>query len=942
MAVTFGLLGEIEAHLDGRALDLGPARQRCVLAALLVDANRSVPVEQLMDRVWADRKPQRAREVLYSYLSRLRHALAGATDMNIGRQPAGYVLTVEPTAIDLHRFHRLLAQARAAGDDEDTADLLKQALGLWRGEAFATLDSPWINAIRDSLNRERWAAELDRNDLALRRGQHAALLAELAARSAMSPLDERLASQLILALYRCGRQADALSCYEEMRRRLATELGVDPSPPLQRLHHQILTVDPTLAAPPLVVERSGSAAGCSIPRQLPASPQSFTGRTHELDQLDAILDVAGRQPTAVIISAVSGTAGVGKTALAVHWAHRVADHFTDGQLYVNLRGFDPTGAVMDPAAAIRGFLDALAVPPQRIPADPDAQAALYRSLLAGRRMLVVLDNARTPDQVRPLLPGSPGCLVLVTSRDRLSGLVAANGAHPLTLDLLTPEEAWQLLDARLGTARVAAQPATVDDIISSCARLPLALAIVAARAAALPHFPLHALAAELHDARDRLDALADTDPSSDVRAVFSWSYLRLSDEAARLFRLLGLAPGPDISTAAAASLVGLPSHQVRLLLVELTRANLVNEHVPGRYAFHDLLRVYATERAHAHDSHIDRRTAIGRLLDHYLHTALSSARTESLSNPHSASITAAPPLAGVTPLDLADAGQAAAWFAAEHAVLLAAVSEAASTGFGIHVWQLAVTLTNFMNRRGYWHDQIVLQRAAIDAVPLADRPEQAHTRRRLGRAYDYLAIAYEHLGRYDDALVCLQEALDLFGDLGDLGDQAGAHIHLAWLSGMRGSRQAAMDHLRQAVNLHPPAGPPVGSADALNTACTRHPHLDEHQQIIVLCLKALALTQENGDRDSQARMWFGLGVSHDRLGHQAQAVACYEQALDLCRMVGDRYLEADTLTHLGDAHHAVGEHEAARAAWQHSLFILDQLDHPDVEEVRTRLEKHHS
>jgi DNA-binding SARP family transcriptional activator len=543
MAVTFGLLGEVEARIDDRFFDVGPARQRCVLAALLVDANRSVPVEQLIDRVWADRPPQRAREVLYSYLSRLRHALAAANDVHIGRQSAGYILTVDPMAVDLHRFHRLLTEARAAGDDADEADLLEQALGLWRGEAFGALDTPWVNTVRDDLDRQRLAAELERNDLALRRGRHAALLAGLSAAAATRPLDERLAAQLLLALYRSGRQADALAHYQQMRVRLADELGTDPSPPLQQLHQRILTSDPSLAAP--TAETTRPTAGSAPPRQLPTPPRSFTGRADALAILDALLTAHGEHSTAVVISALSGTAGIGKTALAVHWAHQVADRFPDGQLYVNLRGFDPGGQTMAPAEAIGGFLHALGMPPQRIPADLDARVGLYRSELSGRRILIVADNARDAAHVRPLLPGTPGCLVLVTSRSQLSGLVAADGAHPVTLDLLSTAEARELLAHRLGQHRIAAQRQAVEDIITSCSRLPLALAIVAARAAIRPSFGLDVLAKELHEARAGLDAFSDgEDPTTDIRAVFSWSYQRLSTDAARLFRLLGLAPGP--------------------------------------------------------------------------------------------------------------------------------------------------------------------------------------------------------------------------------------------------------------------------------------------------------------------------------------------------------------------------------------------------------------
>lgn len=396
VTVEFRLLGDLDVRINGQALQLGPARWRCVLVSLLVDVNRCVSIDQLVDRVWADHSPRCAREVLYSYLSRLRQALAPARDVRIDRQSGGYVLRADPMMVDLHHFHRLLQQARAINDDESAVMLFDQALGLWRGPAFAVLDTPWLNSVRDDLDRQRRAAELDRNDIALRCGRHTVLLPELISGADAHPLDERLAGQLMLALYRSSRQADALEHYQRLRLRLVDELGVDPSPLLQQLYQRILTADSTLVATAQMGRPANEDLRTPVPRQLPISIWSFTCREPELAQLDAILNAEGMQTSTVIISTVSGTAGIGKTALAVHWAHRVAGRFPDGQLFVNLRGFDPCDSVMEPAEAIRLFLDALGVTPQRMPRDLDAQAALYRSLLASRRMLIVLDNGSGP------------------------------------------------------------------------------------------------------------------------------------------------------------------------------------------------------------------------------------------------------------------------------------------------------------------------------------------------------------------------------------------------------------------------------------------------------------------------------------------------------------------------------------------------------------------
>jgi tetratricopeptide (TPR) repeat protein/transcriptional regulator with XRE-family HTH domain len=667
----------------------------------------------------------------------------------------------------------------------------------------------------------------------------------------------------------------------------------------------------------------------TAPAQLPLDVYGFTGRVAHLDALDRIAAAAGDQPTAVVISAIAGTAGVGKTALAVHWAHRVRGGFPDGQLYVNLRGFDPSGTVMDPVEAIRRFLDALGVPPGRIPADPDAQVGLYRTLLAGKRMLIVLDNARDPDQVGPLLPGAPGCLVLVTSRNHLSGLVATMGAHPIALDLLAVDEAWDLLAHRFGPGRVAAEPDATDEIITCCARLPLALAIAAANAATQPRLSLAAIATDLRDSHDRLGVLSTGDtPSADVRAVFSWSYHILTPVAARLFRLLGLHPGPDISTPAAASLAALPIDQTHTLLTELARANLIVEPVPGRYAFHDLLRAYATNLAHTTDPEEQRHAVTHRILDHYLHTSYIAHR---LLDPVRDPLVLGPPQPDVVLDRPAGHEQALDWFAAEHAVLLAAVDHAAATGFDSHTWQLASTLDTFLARRGHWRDLAAIWRAAVAAAErLADPTAQAH-------AYRFLAHAYTLLGHLDDAHTPLRRGLALTIQTGDLVGQAHLHHSLTYVLERQARHTAALDHARQALDLYRAAGHRRGQASALNVVGWYHAQLGDHQQALTACRQALTLFQELDDRDGYAATWDSLGYAHHHLGDHTQAIACYQHAVDLVRNLGDRYNEATILTHLGDTHHVTGDAYATRTAWQQALTILDELDHPDADGVQSRL-----
>lgn len=933
MRVQFRLLGQVEADVDGRRVELGHARQRCVLAVLLVDAGRVVPVGVVLDRVWSDRLPRNARVTLSGYVSRLRRLLAAVPEVGLTRQADGYRLAVDPMTVDLHRFRDLVAQARAATARDVGTTLFGEALALWRGQAFGTLDTPWLNCVRDELAAERLATELDRNDLALEQGQHVALLAELSAGAAAHPWDERLAGQLMLALYRCGRQAEALRHYDELRSRLADEVGIDPSPSLQRLHRRVLTADLTLAP----------VAGTPAPRQLPAPPGSFVGRSQELAQLDTLLCGA---PSTVVISAVLGTAGVGKTALALHWAHRRADEFPDGQLYVNLRGFGTGDSVLSPAEAVRGFLDALGVPPHRIPAGLDAQAALYRSLLAGRRLLVVLDNARDVEQIQSLLPGAPSCLVVVTSRNQLTSLITGQCAHPLILDLLSNGEARELLARRIDPERVAAEPAAVDEIIVRCARLPLALAIVAARAASHPHFPLHTLAAELDDShgRERLDALTGTDPLTDVRTVFSWSYRTLGHAAARLFRLLGLHPGPDFGAPAAASLTGIPLARIRSLLAELTGAHLLIEHLPGRYNFHDLLRAYAAEQIQIHDTAADRRAATHRMLDHYLYTACAATRR---IDPYEGDpIALCPAQAGVVVEEFTDSDRAAAWFTAEHPALLAAVNHAASHGFEPDTWDRDDVLARFMyalpytwslawsigahsHQRGHWPELAAAFHTALRAAErIADRRGQAHAHRGLG-------ITHHMQGNNHEANSHFQHALKLYGQLSDHTTEATVHRHLGLVAERLGRPRDALDHARQALALQ--TGNPVGQGRALNSVGWYHAVLGEYDQAFPYLEQALTLLCAAGDQFGQAAVWDSFGYAHHHLGHYQQAVECYQHAVCLNRDVDNRYCEAETLVHLGDVRYSTGNLALARDAWRQALANLDELDHPAAEEVRTKL-----
>jgi DNA-binding SARP family transcriptional activator len=959
-AMEFGLLGPLVVRRDGITVPVQRGNQRALLAALLLDANRAVATDQIAETLWGPSPPPSARVTIRNYVRRLRQAFGDAGRDRILTQPNGYLIRVGAGELDVARFEDLLRRARTATCDaswDAAAEAVGSALSLWRGTPLADVESDTLTSRQGPrLAEMRLQALETRIEAQLHLGRHADVIAELRHLAGEHPLREQLHALLMLALYRCGRQGEALAAYREARRQLVDDLGVEPGPALRELNQRILQSDPALLIQPPREDAgtsqdrgaAGTAAGSQpgtsaapagaaaaggafavVPRQLPRAPSGFLGRAAELAALTAALDQAGPgTPGTVVISAIGGTAGVGKTALAVHWAHRVAHRFPGGQLYVNLRGFDPSGTPVTPGEAIRGFLDALDVPAGRIPRELPAQAGLYRSVAAGRKMLIVLDNARDEQQVRPLLPAGPGCLVLVTSRSQLPGLAAADGARLLTLDLLGDAEARQMLTVRLGAGRAAAEPDAVAQIARLCACLPLALAVAAARAATRPGLPLSALAGELRDAAGRLDVLDTGDPAASVRAVFSWSTRQLGPAAARMFLLLGIHPGPDISASAAASLAGTGEPEARRLLAELTRAHLITEHVPGRFALHDLLRAYAAEQAQAGADDPARQAAAGRMLDHYLHTAVRAAL---LLDPVREPVALAPPRPGAVPGKPADQRQALAWFEAEQQVLPAAAALAAGSGFDAHAWQFSWAMTSFLQARGRWQEWAAAQRAALAAATrLGDAAAQALSGR-------LLAMACIELGDHDQARGHFADSLALYQRLGNRLGQARIHQSLGVLAGRQGRYADALGHAEQAVRLYQAIDDKTSQAAALNNVGWYHCLLGDYQQARAFCRRALALSAETGDRRHEGHAWDSLGHAEHHLGNLAEAAACYQRALSLNREAGDRLNEAQTLTHLGDTYQAADEAAPARHAWQEALAILDDLRHPDAVAVRAKL-----
>ncbi|MEO3801301.1 BTAD domain-containing putative transcriptional regulator [Nonomuraea sp. B1E8] len=940
------ILGPVEVRRDGAPVPLGGSKHRALLALLVLNANGVVSVDRVIAALWDEDVPATVANQIQQMVSKLRRALgrdAGRESPLVYRSP-GYVLCLDETASDLAVFERFAERGRAAlaaGRPADAARDLGAALDLWRGPALGDTTGPLILLERPRLEERRLGAVQDRIDAQFALGRHAGQIGPLTALVAEHPLRESFRERLMLALYRSGRQAEALAEYQRLYHLLDEELGIRPCASAQHLHRQMLAgvpdpeVGPAPGPPPASAALTGHGprGAPAVPRHLPAATRDFVGRGDQIKLLDELLpDGESGDAPAVVISAISGTAGIGKTALAVHWAHRVADRFPDGQLYVNLRGFDPLGHRLTPAEALRRCFDALGVPPQRIPADVDAQAGLYRSLLAGKRMLVLLDDARDEEQVRPLLPASPGCFALITSRNQLSGLVAAQATRPIPLSLLTEVEARELLARRLGDDRVVAEREAVDAIISRCARLPLALAVMAARAAAQPDFPLHAWAERLRDAESALDAFAGSDPATDLRAVFAVSYDGLSASAARLFRLLGLHPGPDVSLTAVASLAGISVSQVRPLLATLTAAQLLIEYRPGRFTFHDLLRAYANELVRGKESSAEAHAALRRLLDHYVHTGHRAAL---LINPARREITLDDPVHGVTIDDLTDSRRAETWFSDERSVLLAAVDLSVAAGLDAAAWQIAWTLENFLDWQAQWGDF-----AAIQTIALAAAKRRGDTFQQV-LSHLSLGCASCSLTRYADAHAHAKRALELAAEIDDEAAQAEAHHTLAWVHGQRGDLDEAAHHMRLALELYRVADVPHGQAEMLSGLGRLYTDLGDGDQAVSCCRQALALFQEIGDPRGQGATWDTLGYAHHHLGHHEEAITCYRQALDLLRTGRDSVTEAETLLHLGDVYATLRNDQAARQAWQDALAILDELAHPDADQVRAKLRNNH-
>jgi DNA-binding SARP family transcriptional activator len=920
-----------------------PPQQRLLLTLLALQVGQVIPVGEVIDAIWPEAPPTSARASIQVMVTRLRHVLAGSPGGAVERCGDGYRLVIAPSSIDVQQFRMLARSARAAPGAVEALAAFDQALALWRGPALADVPGTTrIEAIRFALAEERLSTMQDRISALLDIGRDRQAAEELPALIAAHPLAERLAGLLMIALYRSGRQADALQVFRDLRGRLSDELAIEPGRDLQFLHQQILAGDLALpvtpgwlntpvAQPPREAEPSDGADSRLVPRQLPTGVAHFTGRTAELKVLDSLLERVGSADGTVAIAAISGTPGVGKTSLAVHWAHQVAHRFPGGQLYVDLRAFGPSRGRLRATDAIRGFLDALDVPRDGRPTGIEAQAALYRSVLADKRVLVVLDNAADEDQVRPLLPGADGCLVIVTSRRRLAGLAAREGATLLTLDVMSRPEALELLEKRLGAELTLAAADTASQLATLCGGLPLALSIAAVRAAESPAMNLAGLAAQLQDVHSRLDVLEVGERGSSVRAVLSWSYQHLSEPAARMFRLLGVHPGPDISLAAAASLIARPPVETARILAELARAHVLKEHAAGRWVVNDLLREYASEQARRDDHRTERNAAMRRVLDYYFHTAWS------------ASVTLAPcldpafplgaPGAGVEPESIRDETRARAWYQAEHKVLLAAISWAAAEGFDGYAWRLPWVLKDYLAIFGHWQEvAVTMQTALAAAIRADDIAGQARAHHGLGCSAHWALWPGKPEGASH-----LRHALRLYRDLDEDIGEAHAHTSLGILFHQQGRTEAALREAEQALLQARVSGDRSHEAHALNQIGWTLAGIGHHELARTRCRQALVLNRAGRDSFGEACTLDSLGYISHHLGDYSQADERYQEALQLFGEVCWLGPQAEVLDHIGDNCAAAGQPTAARDSWQQALAILDGLQGPDTPRIRQKL-----
>ncbi|MFE9426970.1 BTAD domain-containing putative transcriptional regulator [Kitasatospora sp. NPDC006697] len=959
--VRFNLLGPVNVVLADGGVVLPSGGPRAVLVMLLAHANRVVSAEQLAAAVWGEQRPSTAAAGLRNHVLRLRKMLGDEAGVRLRTVAPGYLLEVEPGELDVEAFLegcRLGAEQLRAGEVVTARQTLGGALALWRGEPFGELPAWADGAARvQQLDETRVKAQQDLVDAGLRLGRHRELVAELRGLTRAHPLREALHGQLMLALYGADRQAEALAVYQELRKRLIAELGVEPSAQIAELQRRILAADPSLAG-----GRTPKAEQPPARNSLPRDVADFTGRGPETDRLLAAASAPAT--SAVVISAIDGMAGVGKTALAVHVAHALADRYPDGQVFLDLHGFTPGRAPLDPGTALARLLRSVGVGEEALPADPEERAVLWRGTAAERRLLIVLDNAVDAAQVRPLLPGSPGCLVLVTSRRRMPALA---GAGALSLDVLEPGPAAALFARICGADRVAEEPAAVAEIVRLCGYLPLAIRITAARLAHRAAWTPSHLLVRLRDRIGLPTELRSQDQS--VAAAFAVSYEALAPELRRLFRLAGLHPGDTFSAYALAALAELSLAEAEDLVEELHEHHLLIERSAGRYTFHDLLRRHARGLADAEESEAERRAALDRLFAYYSHTASTAA---DLLYPHESHRRPHPPRPA-TPVDpLRGEEDARAWLDTELTNLVTAGTHPVAAA-GRHTGDLSAILARYLDQYGHYGTSLVLHTAAAEAAAAeGDAAGQATARTNL-------AGSCWLLGRYPEAIDSFRSALDGFRAIGDEAGVRRVLTNLGVTYAQLGRHQEAIDHFTRAMASYEAAGDRAGQVVVLNNlgaTCERTKDFEQaaryHRQALELALevgdrvtegralanlgmtlhqlgrpeeaaellrRALAMATEAGDRTRQLIALDGLG-DIERATDPAGALALHRQARELATAIGDRFALAGCLLRIGDDHRALGDNGLAREHWEQSAALFTELDAASqLAAVRERLDE---
>jgi DNA-binding SARP family transcriptional activator/tetratricopeptide (TPR) repeat protein len=914
--MQFAVLGPLQVVTgDGdEPVVVSAARLRVLLAALLWRVNQPVPVDELAEMVWEGAPPARPAAATRALVLRLRRVLGERGGARIVTRAPGYMIELSEAELDASRFETLSRDASAAVRARQWAvagQAAASALGLWRGTPLADVSS--------QLLRDQWVPHLEqarvqvlewRIQADLEEGRHEQLIGELREVIVRYPLREHFHAQLMLALARAGRQAEALAAYQEARGALVSELGIEPGLELRQVHERVLAGDTPPVTPPSVPdEAEAPSTGVAVPRQLPATARSFVGRQAELDILYSLVnpgqDAAGG---AVVISAIDGMAGVGKTALAVHAAHRLTTDFPDGQLYIDLHGYTQASEPRSAGEALEAILRALGVSPKQIPDHVEERAALFRQRLAGTRTLILLDNAVSEAQVRPLLPGAAGCLVLITSRRRLKGL---DEAHVLALDVLPQADALALMRAVVGSERPDADDLVLSEIIELCERLPLALRIAAALLRHRPAWPVGHLAGLLRDQRHRIRTLSDGERH--LGPVLDLSYDGLSGPQQLLFRRLGLVPGRDIDAYAAAALTAASPFDAGVLLEDLVDHNLLIQHLPGRYRLHDLIRLHARALVDQDPAH-DRDAALARLLDYYQQTARQA---DALIERAPRSVPAGPGPAHAPALPDADAARS--WLRAERPNLLAAVRYSISHGDRKRTIALTAGLNTVLRADGPWIEAIDLHAAATTAATsLGDRPGQANALIRLG---DARALTGDFAGAAGD----LQQALQLFGELGGQAGQAEALTRLGAVKRLTGDCQGAASVLEQALELFRELGDQAGQAKALTRLADVKRLTGDYRGAAHDLEQALQLFRELGEQAGEPHALIGLAAVKRLTGDYRGAAHDLEQALQLFRELGEQAGEPRALIGLGDMKRLSGDYAGAVHSLERALQLFRQL-----------------